>query len=137
MKDKLFNRKRRPTIGRIIFWGFTGVVAAIFFSAIFAIVVTYLWNRLMTDIFALPAITYLQAFGLVILARLLIGGWHKGHGIKEHDEQFHNFFSKKFNRQDNEGELGGKDFKEYWEKAGREAFKNYIKEKPGAGMNKE
>ena len=131
------NSRKRPPIGRIIFWGFTGVMAAIFFSAIFAIAVTYLWNWLMTGIFALPAITYLQAFGLVILARLLIGGWHKGHSRKEHDEQFHDYFRKKFHCHESEDEFSGKDFKNYWEKSGREAFKNYIKNKPDEGMNKE
>jgi hypothetical protein len=43
-------------------------------------VVMLLWNALMPAIFGLPYITYLQAAGLLILAKLLFGGHGKcGH----------------------------------------------------------
>lgn len=32
----------------------------------------------MTDLFGLKPTNYFQAFGLILLARLLVGGWHKG-----------------------------------------------------------
>jgi len=37
--------------------------------------VSLLWNRLMPAIFHLPAITFLQALGLLILSRILCGGF--------------------------------------------------------------
>lgn len=123
--EQTINKKKHPVIGKIIFWVFTGILAAAFFSAIFAIAVTFLWNWLMTDIFNLPAINYLQAFGLVILARLLVGGWHKGHHDKKHDSHFHHFFKKK-TYDNNEDDFSGKNFKDYWEKEGKEAFNNYL-----------
>lgn len=33
----------------------------------------YLWNTLMTDIFDLKAISYWQAFGLLLLSKILLG----------------------------------------------------------------
>ncbi len=56
-----------------------GVALAVLFAFVFGIVVKALWNWLMPGIFGLPAITYWQAFGLVILAKLLfgIGGGHR------------------------------------------------------------
>jgi len=39
-----------------------------------SMVVQFLWNRLLTDLFALPAITYSQALGLLLLSRIFFGG---------------------------------------------------------------
>lgn len=52
----------------------------------------YLWNTLMTDIFALKAISYWQAFGLFILSRILFGrgfskpknGFRRDRAVDEH-----------------------------------------------------
>ena len=50
--------------------------------------VKYLWAATLTPIFALPEITYWQAVGIIILARLVFGGFgHRPHGLKEkHDK---------------------------------------------------
>ena len=40
--------------------------------------VMLLWNRLMPVLFGLRAIGYLQAVGLLVLARVLVGGFHHG-----------------------------------------------------------
>jgi hypothetical protein len=42
-------------------------------------VVMSLWNGLMPAIFGLKAIRFWQAVGLLILARLLFGGFHRAH----------------------------------------------------------
>ncbi|MDR1414662.1 MAG: hypothetical protein LBI96_02535 [Odoribacteraceae bacterium] len=41
--------------------------------------VMLLWNALVPGIFGLPTVTYLQALGLLVLTRLLVGGIHHGH----------------------------------------------------------
>ena len=47
----------------------------------FGFVTEHLWNWLMPAIFGLKAITFLQALGLVVLSKILLGGFHKhGHG---------------------------------------------------------
>jgi hypothetical protein len=58
-----------------------GIVA---FGA-FGLIVSGLWNALMPAIFGLQAINFWQAIGLLILSRILFGGWHgagrrRGHG---------------------------------------------------------
>ena len=45
-------------------------------------VVMFLWNAIITVIASVPAITYWQAFGLLILCRILFGGFRFGHGGK-------------------------------------------------------
>ena len=44
----------------------------------FGWLVKLLWNGLMPQLFALRPISYFQAFGLLVLARLLFGGFHHG-----------------------------------------------------------
>jgi hypothetical protein len=48
---------------------------------VFGFVTMHLWNWLMPAIFGLKTITFLQALGLVVLSKILLGGIHKhGHG---------------------------------------------------------
>lgn len=46
---------------------------------VFGFATEHLWNWLMPTIFGLKAITFLQALGLVVLSKILLGGFHK-HG---------------------------------------------------------
>ena len=41
--------------------------------AVFGLVTMLLWNALMPAIFGLPVITYLQALGLLLLSKILLG----------------------------------------------------------------
>jgi hypothetical protein len=47
-------------------------------------VVMWLWNALIPELFHGPMLTFLQAIGISVLAKLLVGfghhrGWHKHH----------------------------------------------------------
>lgn len=57
-----------------------GIAALVF---LFGIVVMLLWNWLLPGLFAFHTITFWQAIGLVILSRILFGGFkccsHHGH----------------------------------------------------------
>jgi hypothetical protein len=71
---------------------FAGIFMILAMCAVFGLAAMLLWNVLMPPIFALPQISYLQAVGLLVLARLLFGGiggggWrhhhHGGHGARD------------------------------------------------------
>jgi hypothetical protein len=47
---------------------------------VFGFVVMELWNALMPQIFGLRALTFWQALGLLLLAKLLFGGFHRHSG---------------------------------------------------------
>lgn len=54
------------------------------FIAVMGLLTTALWNALLPHIFGLPAITFWQALGLLLLSRVLfggLGGW--GHRIRK------------------------------------------------------
>jgi hypothetical protein len=56
-------------------------------AAIFGFIIMHLWNWLMPGIFGLHTITYWQGLGLLILAKILFGGFHRGGGGRRHWRQ--------------------------------------------------
>jgi hypothetical protein len=66
-----------------------GIGFGIFFVGLFSFLVFLLWNWLMPAIFGLTTITFLQAFGLLILSKILFFGFHGGGSM-------HRFRSKEY-----------------------------------------
>lgn len=56
-----------------------GLALAAFLLLLLGFMVAWLWNWLMPDIFGLPGITYWQAWGLLLLAHLLLGAGRTVH----------------------------------------------------------
>lgn len=52
------------------------ILLAIVAVAVFGFVTTHLWNWLMPGLFGLKMIGFWQAVGLVVLGRILFGGFH-------------------------------------------------------------
>lgn len=67
-----------PGIGKIVLGGLVLGMGAIGLligmSALFTLPVYYLWNGLMPKLFGLTHITFLQAWGLNLLAGFMFGG---------------------------------------------------------------
>jgi len=62
-----------------------GIVLAVGLAFLLGFAVQALWNWLMPAIFDLPEITYWQAWGLFILAHILVGGAKFHHGDHKDD----------------------------------------------------
>jgi hypothetical protein len=109
-----------------------GVIGAGIFALAFGWLVMILWNWLMPAIFHLGTLTYWQAFGIIILAKLVFGGMHGGRGGGfRHKPWAHG-----------PGAHGGTDgrdrwrwYREFWETEGRQSFDRFVQEKssPGTG----
>ena len=111
-----------------------GVMAAVLFSLVFGLVVKWLWNWLMPAIFGLGIITFWQAFGIVLLAKLLFGGF--GHHERRRSDDIPHEKISEFVHGDKKRSLfnhgNGKNwrlFRQYWEEEGRTAFDEYIRRK--------
>jgi hypothetical protein len=110
-----------------------GVVGAAVFALIFGWFVMLLWNWLMPAIFHVAEIGFWQAFGIIILAKLIFGsvgpgGRHHGHGCKGGPR--HGPWEKEYSREK------WRYYREYWEREGKDAFDKYVErrkdeEKPG------
>lgn len=68
-------------IPRILMWTVGGIAIGVLFAFLFGWLVMLLWNWIMPPVFGLSAITFWQAWGLVILAHLLFkcGPSHNDH----------------------------------------------------------
>lgn len=125
--------KRPRTAFRVAGWIAAGIGIALLFALLFAVVVRLLWNWLMPGLFGLPAIGYLQAFGLVVLAKILFGGFGSHHG-RYRREWAHDWFSRRDRGPVELPEGIGADreeFDRYWDGEGRAAFQRYL-EREGA-----
>jgi uncharacterized membrane protein YgcG len=104
-----------------------GVLGAALFALVFGWLVMLLWNWLMPVIFHLGEITYWQAFGIVVLGKLLfggIGGHHGGRGPR---------FWRGGPGGGSYGRGHARDewrwYNEFWRQEGREAFERFMQKK--------
>lgn len=59
-----------------------GIAIGVIAIAAMSLAVMYLWNWLAPSVFKLPTIKFKHALGLLVLSKLLFGGfggWHSGH----------------------------------------------------------
>ncbi len=112
---------------RIAGWIILGVITAVFFAFIFGYFVMLLWNWLMPSLFGLATISYWQAFGIIILARLLVGGIGHNHRYNKYDHRKAKDFRRPW--------FGNPDFKiwrfyeSFWKEEGEAAFSRYVDQK--------
>jgi hypothetical protein len=121
------NRPGPWIIGRVA----RGIAIGLAFALVFGIFVRLLWNWLMPGLFGLREITFVQAFGMIALARLLFGA--RGlHGMRpEFANRWHGHRHWGWGPCSKEDAANGdiKDWRHYdawWQAEGREAFKKYI-----------
>ena len=116
-----------------------GVAAMILFAAVFGWLVEILWNWVMPPLFGLKAITFWQAFGILLLAKLLFGGVAPRY--RRRDERWRRRFRERVRGAGPEGE-GDADgapmpgdrrrwplFRQFWREEGRAAFEAYAQKK--------
>jgi hypothetical protein len=129
-RPRWFEPKKGLNVLRIIGMTIVGVAFAVVFAFIFGLLVMVLWNWLMPMLFGLKEITYWQAFGIVILAKLLFAGF------APHRKDYNHFHPRSFDRrygydaeekEDDAMMEGWKHYKQYWREEGKAAFENYLR----------
>lgn len=111
-----------------------GVILAGIIAFLFGYFVKLLWNWLMPSIFGLGTITYWQAFGLVILAKILFGSFgnyhessHKKHIHDKADSRWHKWMGFNDEKWKPKGSYKNwRYYEKYWEAEGKKAFEDYI-----------
>ncbi|MBU2511497.1 hypothetical protein KJ966_09160 [bacterium] len=134
-------------IVRIIGWALVGVVVAVLIAFIFGWAVQFLWSLTLTPLFGFQMPTYWQAVGLIILARIIFGGF--GHG--KHSDKNHPWH-RRTPKEESESSMQSwhdrlhgfdscergedslsipdeqrKHYQNFWQTKGKEAFDDYLK----------
>ena len=114
------------------------VIGAAVFALVFGWLVMILWNWLMPVIFHLGMINYWQAFGIVILAKLLFGVAGGGRHGSRHGGPWR---GGPWGGQHGSSRDNWRYYREFWEEEGRHAFDQYLDrkkaedaERPGSGQ---
>jgi Ca2+/H+ antiporter, TMEM165/GDT1 family len=79
------NRGRKFWIKRAIFIPLA-IVAGVF---IFGSLVMYLWNSILPAVLGVSVITFWQALGILVLSKILFGGFRGGHGHMHKGHEMH------------------------------------------------
>ena len=81
----MFDRSRTKTwyIRRGVGIALMGALAV----GLLGFVVMSLWNWLFPALFGMKAISYWQALGVLVLSRILLGGFHRHHRARFHHRQ--------------------------------------------------
>lgn len=145
---KHFENTKNPFLRGLKFFGIVilGAAAAAGFAFIFGYFVMLLWNWLMPEIFGLVAINFWQAAGIVLLARLIFGGFKHGGGddkckpskkknsfkgefMKEFKKEFRDEFNKEYTKCGDHNVKDWKHFEEYWWDEGEKQYNDYVERK--------
>ena len=79
-KNSEYTREKAAKAVMFLFFGAVAVAAA-------GAIVMYLWNAILPRVTGVKALGYWDALGLLILCKILFGGFHKGGG-KSHSKRF-------------------------------------------------
>lgn len=116
---------------RMVGWVIVGAITAAALAFVFGYFVMLLWNWLMPELFGLATITFWQAFGIILLARLIFGGFkHSDHSSRKsrHDKKkFAKYFDNKYLKECSSNHRHH--FNDYWREEGEKSFKEYVEKK--------
>lgn len=103
-------------------------ILIIAFILLFGYAFMWLWNWLMPEIFGLTTLTYWQAIGLLVMAKLLFGGF-EGHGMGKRGGELKNRDRSK-NRWACKNDFSKwKYYDTFWEDEGEKAYIDYVAHK--------
>ena len=130
--EREYTHRKHPFVKglKIFGWVILGTIGAAGLAFIFGYFVMMLWNWLMPELFSLATITFWQAAGIVLLARLIFGGFKHG---SDHSKK-HSPKSKFFHHWKTDGNIKGRcgdwrHFDNYWDSEGELAYNNYLDRK--------
>ena len=109
--DSRWHRLPRPL--RIAGHVFLGILLAAGFAFVFGYLTMVLWNAILPDISSLPPLTFWQAAGLLLLARLMTGRFSHGPGRRGFGRRHRN--------------AGPEVYAEWWQTEGEASFNAFAR----------
>ena len=124
---------KMPKAARIFTFVVGGTTLVVFVCALFGFFVQFLWNAVVAEVFGLPTISFWQAVGLFVLAKLFFGmGGSRSRQSKRKRKRHHHSSSEDEEKSvtlpaEEETEFtADASFKKYWQEEGREAYEAFL-----------
>ena len=112
---------------KIAFYVMLGIVAAVLLFVLFGWLVQFLWNATIASIFSLNDISFWQAIGLLILAKILFGFGGSSSAGRYSRRRKHKGNNKDC---DKDNDFSGSEFNAFWAAEGKAAFAAYRSQTP-------
>jgi hypothetical protein len=95
------------------------------FLLVFGYIVMWLWNQVVASVFDVSSVTFWQALGLLVLAKLFFGFGGGGGGARHQKRKRHR---ERASLDTMEETLPAVDdrFKKYWREEGKQAYDDYL-----------
>jgi len=124
------NERNLSHIFKIIGFVILGVLGALVFAFLFGYFVMLLWNWLMPKLFGFVMINFWQAVGIILLARLIFGGFKHKHD-ERHNGKFASIWRRKFrsDRTSKNHWYKWKYYDKFWKEEGESVFNEYVQKK--------
>jgi len=119
------HKMRTKKFGTIVGWIILGIIAAAGFAFLLGSIVMLLWNWLMPLIFGLGIINYWQAVGIIILAKILFGGFGH-HKSANNNHNFKEKFRNKHIKPSKSDFEKWKFYDKFWKEKGEEYYNEYV-----------
>ena len=116
------SKKKIKKFITVLFWVLFGAVAIAALALLFGYVVMLLWNWLMPPLFGLGMVNFWQAVGIVVLAKLLFGGFSSG----KHGARSKRMKSRFKERCAEKGFSKWQHYDQFWEEEGKASYKAYL-----------
>jgi hypothetical protein len=133
------------TAQKVVFWTVIGLGGVVAFGLLFGLLIQFLWNATLASMFGFASISFWQAVGLFILAKILFGfgGGSRGSGGQKGKRQQKHKPKHKAKHEENAGsaaeavpedveppeDADDESFKKFWRAEGREAYDAYLQGK--------
>jgi len=114
---------------KIIGFVILGITGAIGLALLLGYAVMLLWNWLMPDIFGFVEITFWQAVAIIVLARLIFGGFKHPHHTSSDKGFMSKFHNKKCMPIKNHSFDKWSHYDEFWKNEGEKAFNDFVEQR--------
>ncbi len=114
-------RKKIKKVVTVIFWVILGTFAMTAFALVFGYVIMLLWNWLIPTLFGLGTIGFWQAVGILVLAKILFGGF----GFNKFGGRSRRMKSRFKEKCREKGISKWQHYDNFWQEEGKAAYETY------------
>ena len=115
---------------KIALWTVVGLAGAIVFGLLFGLLIQFLWNATLTEMFDLPALSFWQAVGLFILAKLFFGFGAGSSGSSRKRKKPRADGQRSADSEDVATLADDETFKKFWEEEGKASYEAFQSGEP-------